>query len=76
MSVSLCHSKIFEFWEKSKREVPLFLEIPEFPFNAVHTRPMEACVKNKLNPFGHLDTIPTCHRHTQTSADAVSDTSP
>jgi len=63
-----------EFGTKFQRKVPLFVEIPEFPFNSVYggwkeaPRWMEESshARNQLDSFSCSDRTPTCDRQTDT----------
>ena len=65
-----------EFKTKFQREVPLFLEITEFPFNSVGPMEGNSHAKNQLYSFIRFDRTPTCdgrtdrHRTMASTADA------
>ena len=54
-----------EFRTKFQREVPLFLEITEFPFNTVGGSWWKEAhmQKKQLDSFNRFDRTPTCDRH-------------
>ena len=47
-----------------QREVPLFLEITEFPFNSVGRVEGSSRAKNQLDSFIRFDRTPTCDGRT------------
>ena len=64
-----------EFRTKFQREVPLFLEITEFPFNTVNAgrvkethMPKTSSIRSSVLIKHRFDKTPTCDRRTQTQA--------
>jgi len=60
-----------DFRTKFQREVPLLLEITEFPFNTVYIGPVEKSshAKTQLDSFIRFSRTPTCDGQTDRQTD-------
>ena len=58
-----------DFRTKFHREVPLFLEIPNFLLTQCWTGGRKLACQNQLDSFSCFDRTPTCDRRTDTDTD-------